>query len=50
MMRAFIDSILRGHSEPEIDPTFDDGLAAQRAQDAVLRSVSARAWQEVGGD
>jgi len=50
MMRAFIDSILRGHSQPEIAPTFDDGLAAQRAQDAVLRSVSARAWQEVGGD
>jgi predicted dehydrogenase len=47
MMRAFVDSILRGRSEAELDPTFEAGLAAQRAQDAVLRSVKARAWQEV---
>jgi predicted dehydrogenase len=47
MMRSFVDSILRGRPEPERDPTFEAGLAAQRAQDAVLRSVQERAWQSV---
>ena len=47
MMRGFVDSIRRGRSEEDLDPTFEAGLAALRAQDAVLRSVAARAWQSV---
>jgi predicted dehydrogenase len=47
MMRSFVDSILRGRSDADQDPTFEAGLAAQRAQDAVLRSVAARGWQIV---
>jgi predicted dehydrogenase len=47
MMRSFVDAILRGHSDPERDPTFEAGLAAQQAQDAVLCSVSERTWQRV---
>jgi hypothetical protein len=48
MMRSFVDSILRGRSDGDVDPTFDAGLAAQRGQDAVLRSVETRAWEAVG--
>jgi predicted dehydrogenase len=47
MMRSFVDSILRGRSEDDLDPTFEAGRAAQRAQDAVLRSVALRGWQAV---
>jgi predicted dehydrogenase len=47
MMRGFVESILRGRSDSDLDPTFDAGLAAQRAQDAVLRSVETRAWAAV---
>lgn len=47
MMRSFVDSILRGRPDPDLDPTFEAGLAAQQAQDAVLRSVGERAWQPV---
>jgi predicted dehydrogenase len=50
MMRAFVDSILRGQPDADLDPTFEAGLAAQRAQEAVLRSVERRAWQPVAGD
>jgi predicted dehydrogenase len=47
MMRSFVESILRGRSEEDLDPTFEAGLAVQRAQDAVMRSVTTRAWVEV---
>jgi predicted dehydrogenase len=47
MMRSFVDSILRGRMQEDLDPTFEAGLAVQRAQDAVLRSVTAHAWQQV---
>jgi predicted dehydrogenase len=47
MMRSFVDSIQRGLSEGDVDATFDAGLAAQRAQDAVLQSVERRAWEAV---
>jgi predicted dehydrogenase len=47
MMRAFVDAILCGRSDEAIDPTFQAGLAAQRAQDAVLLSVASRVWQPV---
>jgi predicted dehydrogenase len=47
MMHSFVDSILRGHSQPDVDPTFEAGLAAQRAQDSVLRSAAKREWQTV---
>jgi predicted dehydrogenase len=45
MMRSFVDSLLRGHSDPNLDPTFRDGLAVQRAQDAVLLSSATGSWQ-----
>jgi predicted dehydrogenase len=47
MMRAFIDSIRCGSSDPDAIPTFEAGLAAQRAQEAVFRSVVGRSWQVV---
>ncbi len=47
MMRSFVDSVLRSSSDEELDPTFEAGLAVQRAQDAVLRSVTTGAWQRV---
>lgn len=47
MMGSFVESILRGRPDRDVDPTFETGLAAQRAQDAALRSVAARAWEPV---
>jgi hypothetical protein len=47
MMHSFVDSVVRGHSQPDVDPTFEAGLAAQRAQDSVLRSAAKREWQTV---
>ncbi len=47
MMRSFVDGILRCRSDADLAPTFEAGLAAQRAQDAVLRSVERRAWEAV---
>lgn len=44
MMRGFVDAILSGRSDSDLDPTFEAGLAAQRAQDAVLRSTVDRCW------
>jgi predicted dehydrogenase len=47
MMGSFIENILHGRSEADLAPTFEAGLAAQHAQDAVLRSVERRAWERV---
>jgi predicted dehydrogenase len=47
MMRAFVDSILRAKANEAIDATFAAGLAAQRAQDAVLTSIASRSWTAV---
>ncbi len=47
MMRHFVESLQRGSSDPQIDATFDAGLAAQRVQDAALSSAAARCWQPV---
>ena len=47
MMGAFVDAVLRGHPDPAHDPSFEDGLRAQRAIDAALRSARAGSWQEV---
>jgi predicted dehydrogenase len=47
MMRRFVDSILGGGSVEDQAATFADGLAAQRAQDAVLRSVATKSWQSI---
>jgi predicted dehydrogenase len=44
MMRSFVDSTIRGHSEQDLDATFEDGLRAQQGLDAVMRSVSERRW------
>ncbi|MGH2345226.1 MAG: Gfo/Idh/MocA family protein [Chloroflexota bacterium] len=47
MMGAFIDAVLRGRLDPEHDPSFADGLRAQRAIDAALASARGGQWQEV---
>jgi len=47
MMRSFVDSCIRGKTDPERDATFEDGLAAQRAIDAVLTSMTKRGWVNV---
>jgi predicted dehydrogenase len=49
MMRRFVDTILHGNSDDDLEAAFEAGLAAQRAQDAVLRSVAARNWQTIAG-
>jgi len=44
MMRAFVDAILAGRSNPDVDATFADGWRAQCAQDAVFASVRQKRW------
>ena len=47
MMGAFVDAVLRGHLDPAHDPSFADGLRAQRAIDAAMLSARTGQWQEV---
>lgn len=47
MMGAFVDAVLRGHLDPAHDPSFADGLRAERAIDAALRSARTGRWQAV---
>ena len=44
MMRSFVDACLKGEIDPEVDASFQDGLAGQRAMAAVLKSESLRRW------
>jgi predicted dehydrogenase len=44
MMRSFVDACLRGASDPDVDGTFDAGLAAQQAMAAMLESETQRRW------
>jgi predicted dehydrogenase len=48
MMRSFVDGCLRGHLDPERDASFQDGLAAQEAIDAVLTSAKEQKWIKPG--
>lgn len=47
MMRSFADACLREKSDPDRDATFEDGLAAQQAIDAVLSSMNDRRWTNI---
>lgn len=47
MMRSFVDACLRGKIDPDLDASFEDGLAAQAAIDAVLRSQAEHCWCRV---
>jgi len=49
MMRSFADACIRGASEPDRDATFNDGLAAQQAIDAVLVSMAQQRWTKISG-
>ncbi len=44
MMRSFVDACLRGHSDPDLDATFEDGAAVQYAMAAVLASEAQGRW------
>lgn len=44
MMRGFVDSCLRGSIDPDLDATFDDGVAAQLAMSALLESEESDHW------
>jgi hypothetical protein len=43
-MRSFVDACLRGSLDPEIDASFEDGLAAQLAMSALLASEGSDCW------
>jgi predicted dehydrogenase len=47
MMRAFVDAILRGHSDGDLDPSFEDGWRVQCVIDAVTRSDTTQRWEPV---
>jgi len=47
MMGAFIDAVVCGHLDPEQDPSFADGLRAQRAIEAAVRSARSGRWESV---
>lgn len=44
MMNSFVDACIRGHSNPEVDATFVDGVAAQQGLDAVMLANEHLAW------
>ncbi len=51
MMRSFVDACLRGALNPDLDASFDDGLAVQLAVSALLESQETGRWtrlDEVG--
>lgn len=43
-MAGFVDACLRGASDPEMDATFYDGLAAQQGIEAVMAANDGPAW------
>jgi predicted dehydrogenase len=43
-MGAFIDACIKGQSNPDVDASFIDGVAAQQALDAVLRANEEFIW------
>lgn len=47
MMRSFVDACVRGASNPDVDGTFDEGLAAQHAMAAILESETQRRWVDL---
>ena len=49
MMGSFVDACLRSAPDPEVDATFEDGLAAQQAIEATLVSESTGRWTEIDG-
>jgi len=44
MMRSFVDACLRGSLDGDVDPSFEDGLAAQQGMEAVLRGHAGPEW------
>ena len=44
MMRSFVDACLRGKLDGDVDASFYDGLAVQKALKAVIESSRHRAW------
>lgn len=44
MMRGFVDACMRGSLDPEVDASFEDGLAAQLAMAALLESQESNRW------
>jgi predicted dehydrogenase len=47
MMRAFVDAILAGRSNSDVDATFVDGWRVQCAQEAVFTSAREKRWVAV---
>ena len=47
MMRSFVDACLRGSIDPEVDATFNDGLAAQLAMESVSNEAAQDRWQTI---
>ncbi len=47
MMHSFVDACRRGHVDPDLDATFEDGAAAQYAMAAMLASQSTRGWVRI---
>jgi predicted dehydrogenase len=47
MMGAYVDAVRRGHLNPGDEPSFADGLRAQRAIDAAVLSARTGRWQAV---
>jgi levoglucosan dehydrogenase len=46
-MYSFVDACIKGHSNPEIDATFVDGVAAQQGLDAVMRANDQFIWAQL---
>jgi predicted dehydrogenase len=47
MLGAFVDSILRGDTDPEHDASFEDGFRSQAAIDAIIAGSTSKRWEPV---
>ena len=47
MLGSFVDSVLRGRTDPERDASFEDGFRSQAAIDAIIAGNTSRRWEPV---
>ncbi len=47
MIHGFVDNVLAGKVDPNIDATFEDGYRSQFAIDAIMKAGKSRRWEPV---
>jgi predicted dehydrogenase len=50
MMGSFLDNVIRGRPDGNLDPTFEDGYRSQAGIDAAMLACMSRRWEPVATD